>query len=185
MHIKVSRMSGSTNINPGELLTRGTIWIALLLYAAGSAMLLVARGRQRWLAIARMAWTFGCTFFLAHVVCAFAFYHQWSHAAAYAETARQTAEMTRFRSGSGLYLNYVFGAVWLAMVAWWWVAPASFASERQWPIRAWHSFALFMIFNGTVVFGHGPVRVLGLVICGSLLALWWWQRRHAGTYRHG
>src|SRR4051812_3553647 len=113
----------------GELLTRLTIWLALVLYAAGAVLLLVARGQAHRIAIARWAWTLGCFFFLAHVWSAFAFFHGWSHAAAYAETARQTEAMTGIRSGAGLYLNYAFGAAWLAMTCWWWMAPPNFLAQ--------------------------------------------------------
>ena len=69
----------------------------------------------------------GCAFFVAHVVCAFSFYHHWSHAAAYLETARQTGEMTGFRWGGGIFLNYLIAAAWAADVLWWWLAPENFA----------------------------------------------------------
>jgi hypothetical protein len=89
-------------MNRGELLTRLTIWLALLAYAAGAGTLLLARSRPSWLTRARWMWTCGCGFFLAHVVCAFSYYHGWSHAAAYRETARQTGEMTGLRWGGGI-----------------------------------------------------------------------------------
>jgi hypothetical protein len=34
-----------------------------------------------------------------------------------------------------------------------------------------------MVFNGAIVFGHGPVRVLGVVICLVLASLWIRGRR--------
>jgi hypothetical protein len=166
----------------GDLLTRLTIWVALSLYAIGTALLLLARGRPAWLATARVMWTAGCVFFLAHVWCAFQFFHQWSHVAAYEETARQTAEITGIRSGSGLYLNYLFGLLWIGAVLWWWIAPGSFLQRPRWVTAAWHGFIIFMIFNGTVVFGSGPVRSLGGVICGGLAILWLWQTRPGATY---
>jgi hypothetical protein len=169
-------------MHSGELLTRVTIWIALGLYAAGTALLLLARGRHGWIINARAAWTMGCLLFLTHVASAFAYFHDWSHAAAYAETARQTAEMTGFRSGGGLYLNYLFGVAWLGAVAWWWRAPGSFLGRPRWVRGLWHGFMLFMIFNGTVVFGNGPARWFGALICGGLALLWWWQRRHVAPY---
>ena len=158
----------------GELLTRLTVWLALCGYALGAALLLLAqRSRARW------AWTFGCVCFLAHVVSAFTFYHGWSHAAAYRETVRQTAELTGVRWGGGIFLNYFFAAAWLADVLWWWLAPAGFARRSARLTAAWQAFFFFMVFNGTVVFGKGPVRWLGAVICAGLSALWWKARRRA------
>jgi len=164
-------------MNRGELLTRLTVWLALCGYAAGAAMMLHAQGHPRKLARARGAWTLGCAFFLAHVVCAFAYYHAWSHAAAYRETARQSAELTGLRWGGGIYLNYLFAAAWLADVMWWWVAPVSFARRSARLTAAWQGFFFFMVFNGTIVFGNGPVRWLGVQICAGLAAFWWATRR--------
>src|SRR5262245_35746347 len=92
-------------MNRGELLTTLAVWLALIAYAFGAATLLLAKGRARWLACARLAWTLGCAFFIAHVASAFHFFHGWSHAAAYRETARQTAELTGLRWGGGIFLN--------------------------------------------------------------------------------
>jgi len=89
-------------MNRGELLTRLTVWLALCAYAWGAALLLVAKGRAPVLAGARWAWTAGCGFFVVHVVCAFAFFHVWSHDAAYRETARQTEGMTGLARGCAL-----------------------------------------------------------------------------------
>jgi hypothetical protein len=161
----------------GEWLTRGTIWLALGGYAVGAALMLLARGRLERLVRARWPWTIGCAFFAAHVVCAFSYYHGWSHGAAYRETARQTGEMTGFHWGGGLFLNYLLGILWLGDVVWWWMMPASFARRPRGLAFAWHGFFFFMVFNGTVVFGSGPVRWFGLLLCGWLVALWWWSRR--------
>ena len=163
-------------MNRGEFLTRLTVWLALCAYAIGTGMSLLARGRPQWLAHARWAWTFGCAFFNAHVVCAFSFYHDWSHAAAVHETARQTGEMTGFHWGGGIFLNYLFAIAWLADVLWWWFAPAKFARRSVRLTVAWHGFFFFMVFNGTVVFGTGPVRWFGALICAGLAGLWWWGR---------
>lgn len=161
-------------MNPGAWLTKAAVWLALLAYAIGAGLMLCARARPGWHAIARQVWTVGCVFFLAHVVCAFAFYHGWSHAAAYRETARQTAEMTGVRSGGGLFLNYLFAAAWLGDVVWWWLAPQSFARRSRRLTTLGHGFFFFMVFNGAVVFGAGPVRWFGVVI-GSILGVLWWR----------
>ena len=167
-------------MNRGELLTKLTVWLAICAYACGAALLLVARGRAHVLARARWVWTIGCALFLAHVVCAFGFFHRWSHDAAYRETARRTAEMTGLHWGGGIFLNYLFAAVWLADTLWWWLAPASFARRPPWLASSWHAFFFFMVFNGTIVFGKGPVRWFGAAICAGL-AFVWWRSRVAGS----
>jgi hypothetical protein len=113
------------------------------------------------------------------VWCAFAYFHHWSHAAAYRETARQTGELTGWRWGGGLFFNYVFAVAWLGDVLWWWLAPGGFARRSPRLHALWHGFFFFMVFNGAVVFARGPGRWLGVLLCGGLAALWWRQRRDA------
>src|SRR5688572_15862037 len=102
-------------MDAGEWATRGTIWVALVFYVTSETRD-PARGR-RWLN------TLGCAAFLAHVACAFHFYHAWSHAAAYADTARQTAQWFGWNSGAGLFINYLFAIVWVAEVSMAWAKP--------------------------------------------------------------
>lgn len=169
------------SMNRGEFLTRLSIWLALVAYAIAVGFLLQPGAHERRWKCASWAWTLGCSFFIFHVLCAFAFFHHWSHVEAYRETARQTAELTGWHWGGGIYFNYFFAAAWLADVLWWWLGPQSFRRRPSWLNALWHGFFFFMVFNGTIVFGHGPVRVLGVVICLTLTALWWHHRRSALT----
>ena len=163
----------------GEFFTRASVWLAVTAYAVGAAMLLVANERPRVLRRARWAWTIGCACFLAHVAGAFTYFHHWSHMAAYDETARQTAELAGWRWGGGLYLNYLFASGWLIDVLSWWFTPERFSQRSRKLTALWQGFMFFMVFNGTVVFGHGPVRWLGAIVCGGLAGMYWWQRRAA------
>src|SRR5262249_20308340 len=138
---------------PGEALTRWSVRVALALYAAGLVGLLLGKGRA-----ARWAWTAGCLAFLAHVACAFHYFHGWSQPSAFVETARRTAELFGLRWGGGLYLNYLFTLLWPADVAWWWLDPAGHARRPRWLSVALHAFFAFLAFNATVVFETGPVR---------------------------
>jgi pyridoxal biosynthesis lyase PdxS len=109
---------------------------------------------------------------------AFHFYYDWSHAVGMAETARQTAEQTGIRSGSGLVVNYLFTVIWVADAVYWWrvgleryrVRPASVHGVL-------HAFFLLMVVNGTVVFGRGPVRWFGagIVVTIAVAALMAWR----------
>ncbi|HWB03986.1 MAG TPA: hypothetical protein VG796_13245 [Verrucomicrobiales bacterium] len=145
---------------PGEWLTRATVWLALSLYT-GSEILLVAEHPHD----SRALHTFGCLAFLAHVACAFAFHHHWSHAAAYADTARQTAQLTGWNWGGGLYINYLFAAVWCAESLWSWISASGYFHRPRWITRTVCGFFLFMVFNGAVVFVPGPARWYGLLLC--------------------
>jgi hypothetical protein len=184
----------------GDFLTRLTVWLALAAYAIGTACIVRSSfTRARWI------WTLGCAFYLAHVLCAFGFFHNWSHTAAYVETAHQTRELVGWNWGAGIFVNYLFTLVWLADVLWWWLAPATsefgvpasagqaslapgarvrertpdrlkagLRTQRRSPAASamLHGFFFFMVFNGAVVFGHGPVRWYGVAICAAVAYLW-------------
>ena len=111
-------------------------------------------------------WTAGLALYLVHVWGAFEYFHSWSHAAAFQETARQTGEMFGVYWGGGLYLNYLFTIAWAGDCAWWWLR------GEEYPGRAWvRGFMAFMFFNGVVVFGAGAVRWVGLAVMVALAAL--------------
>lgn len=161
----------------GELLTRITIWVAIGGYALGVTTGLLWRERRHWQARARWAWTVGCASLVAHTVCAFHFYHGWSHTAAYQETARQTAEVTGWDWGGGLFINYAFLAAWIGDVVWWWRG-LDLYRQRHWRLTAtWQAIFIFMIFNATVVFKTGPVRWLGAMLGAGLLLIWCYAAR--------
>ena len=147
-----------------DLLLRLTIWLALGLYA-GSEL----RSHSRtavWLT------TGGWLLFVAHTILAFDVHYNWSHATAYAETAIQAEALTGLGWGGGIYLNYAFGLVWLAELAWAMVAGASYRTRPRhvgWFVRG---FLLFMIINGGVIFVDGPQRWIGATIAGVLVWSW-------------
>lgn len=149
-------------------LTRGTVWLALSLYTAAES--------SRPPPLRRALNTAGSLAFLAHVICAFGFYHHWSHSAAYADTAQQTAALTGWHWGGGLYINYAFALVWLGEVLWSWSAPSLYNKRPAWITGSIRGFFLFMIFNGAVVFVPGPLRWLGILLCLILITSWWPRR---------
>src|SRR5262245_23179114 len=110
-------------MNAGDSLTRGTIWLALGCAAAMAVEAMLCQQRPRDERLARWLWTLGCAAYLGHVLAAFHFYHHWSHAAASRETARQTTETIGITWAGGIYFNYLFTALWLADVVWWWANP--------------------------------------------------------------
>jgi hypothetical protein len=169
-------------MDTGELLTRWSVRVAVGLYALALDLRATAAVRRRWLACGRVLWTIGCLAFLLHVACAFQFYHHWSHAAAYAETARRTAKVVGWDWGGGLYANYAFALVWAADAAWWWWRPAGYYSRPRGVEWAVQGFMGFITFNATLVFGAGPARRLGLAVClflGVVLGYTAHRHRHA------
>src|SRR5262245_53802286 len=156
-----------------EALLRGSIWLSLAAWTAAEWLRLSSRGG----AAAGALWTAGSLAAALHVATAFQVRHGWSQASALEETARQTEELLGFRFGGGLYVNYAFLAVWLADAAWWWLRPASFAARPARLDAAVRLFLAFIFVNGTIVFGRGPVRLLGGAAVLALGAAWYLGRR--------
>src|SRR5829696_6401898 len=98
-----------------------TAWLALLLFVVGqTGRSFTPHGRPppQW---AWWSFTTGLLLAVFHTVVSFAVVHDWSHAHAVRSTALQTQEVYGIDAGWGVYVNYVFLAVWLAD-AWWWRA---------------------------------------------------------------
>jgi hypothetical protein len=164
-------------MNRGELLTRITIWTALTGYALGAAYLIYQRGR-RWEFLARLVWTASCLCLLAHAAFAFHYYHGWSQATAYAETARQTAEVFGINWGGGLFINYALMLAWITDVVWWWGWSDAYRRRPRLLTVIWHGFMIFIFFNATVVFGAGLLRWIGAGLCLGLGLLLWFSGAH-------
>ena len=160
-------------MSSAEFLTRSTIWISILSYAVGCVVFAMASRQtqlDRWV---RLAWTIGCAALILHFICAFQFFHSWSHESAYVDTARQTAAVFRINWGGGLFINYAVASLWLADVAWFWFAGVNSYRRRPWLLTlAWHSFLIFIIFNATVIFKDGMTRWIGLLVCLTLCLSW-------------
>lgn len=151
-------------------MTRTSVWLCVAAYFLALAL---AQRHPRW---ARVWWTVGCFACLVHIALAMHLVHHWSHTAAYADTARQTREATGLDWGGGIYFNYIFAALWLVDVVWWWVGSQARARRPKWLSAALHLFLAFIIFNATVVFESGILRwsVLAAIAC---LAVWWFRNR--------
>lgn len=144
--------------------------MALLFYAVVLAGEIASPAAVRRWSCFRWFWTIACGLFLAHVACAFHFYHHWSPAEAYENTAVRTGEMLGVQFGAGIYFSYFFALLWAADVAWWWLARGSYNARPWWQSTAIHAYLFFIAFNGAVVFEGGPTRwfasaaVLGLLL---------------------
>jgi hypothetical protein len=164
-------------MDAGALAVRATIWFALLAWVGAEWRRTLARASPT---SGRLAWTAGALAALAHTALAFHVHHGWSHAAAMAETARQTAALTGWRWGGGVYFNYLFLLLWLADTAWWWLDAAAFHRRPRWFDAAVRAFLWFMFVNGAFVFVRGPARLGGLA-AAALVALTWYRGRGRGT----
>src|SRR5205823_5807025 len=161
-------LSGSSD--PGDDLTRNTVRLALLFYGIAAFLMLLRRGKGRAASgrggLARVCWTLAWAAYLVHLAMAFHHYHGWSHARA-VEHVRAVSGV-----GEGIYVSHLFTLVWTLDVAWWWLAPASYAVRSRGIERSLHGFLLFMIFNATVVYETGFIRWAGLFLTEALVRLW-------------
>src|SRR5205823_583419 len=108
--------------------------------------------------LARLSWTLAWAAYVVHVVLAFHYFHGWSHAHA-VEHVRSASGV-----GEGIYASHLFGLLWTADVAWWWLWPDSRARRPRRLDVFLHGFMLFMVFNATVVFEAGLGRWLGVAL---------------------
>lgn len=158
------------------MLIRITAWLATVLYFA-AVFLRVRYPETKWLQRwSRLAWTIGCAIFLAHVTAAFHWVHAWSHSAAAAATARESAAVVGFAWDGGIYFNYVFAALWAIDVVGSWIPRSNHAlgwRQARWIARV---FLAFIVFNATLVFGSTASRWIGAA--GFAALGWAWQARY-------
>ena len=147
--------------------------VATMAWAVGEALMGRSDATDRW---ARVIWTMGIALALVHVGLAFDLVYGWNHEAAVAATVQQAADRFGWGWRGGIYVNYVFLALWLGDVGWWWLAPASRAARpaRLETVRL--ALFAFMFFNGAVVFASGIGRIVG-VASVSLAILGFLTRR--------
>jgi hypothetical protein len=146
--------------DPADVVTRQTARVAIFYWGFAAAAILLRRRH-----FGRLTWSLGCLAFLVHVATAFDRVHGWSNSAA----ARHVEDVSGF--GSGLYVSYLFTALWVADAAWWWIDKKGYDARAVWPDRAIHAFMAFIVFNGTVVYESGFIRWAGLLLFAVLAVL--------------
>ncbi|MFH5806150.1 hypothetical protein [Alienimonas sp. DA493] len=149
----------------GEALVVWTVRVALGLLTVG----FVGR-RLRFERLARGCWAAGAAAMGAHLAAAFAVEHDWSHAAAVRATTRRTKALTGIDWGGGVWINYLFAAVWAADAAWWLAAPRGHAARPRWLDVGVGAFLGFIAVNGAIVFESGPTRWAGVACCAAIAA---------------
>lgn len=172
----------------GEALTRLTIRVAVACYV-GRVLLDVSGAARPVGAIAarkaaRCLWTIGCGLYLVHVFAAFAFFHAWSHDAAYRHTAETTRAVVGVDWGGGLYVNYAFTLLWGVDAILWWLGGVGFAYRSRAYYWLVHGVFALMVVNATVVFGPPHWRWVTLVVVVVIAAAYCVRRFHADESRH-
>jgi hypothetical protein len=145
-----------------------TIWIALALFTVGEV---VRARRPRGLGVPWYASALGLTMSIVHTLLAFEVVHGWSHDDAVLNTAMQTERVFSAAVGWGVYVNYLFFAVWLVDLAWW-RRDGGIEPRSRAVVIGLQAFYLVIILNAAVVFAVGARRALGAVLV-LILALAW------------
>ena len=146
-----------------------TVWAAVALFVAGEAG--KAAG-GRWTAWAWRAWAAGVVLCAVHMALAMSLRYGWDHQEAVRHTAAQAATVYGVTWRGGLYVNYLFLALWAAETLWWSAFPASYVSRGAtvtWGLRA---FYLLVLFNAAVVFASPRGRIPGIALMAALVMVW-------------
>jgi len=182
-HGGIVALSGPLRESPAHPAIRETAFGTFLCWAIGFPVAYARRNRGGAagpLAVARIAYAAGCAMCLLHIAVAFHLAHGWSHRAAFDHVERISG------FGPGLYVNYLFAAVWLLDAAWAAVSFDSYRSRPRWLNRAVHGFMAFVMFNAAVVFN---TRFSGAICALFFVALavqtWKEWRRGDETSRGG
>ena len=153
----------------GTVAVRATILMATMVWA-WAEVLKIQRPRQ--VEPARRLWTISLALALLHAVVAFELVYQWSHEAASVDTARQTAAVTGIVWGGGIYVNYLFLALWLGDAFWWWIAPGAYIRRSVRIERARLALFVFMFVNGAILFASQTARAVGVPSVAAVCMTW-------------
>ena len=98
----------------GEWAIRGTAWLAMAGYFAGAFGLMRPRSRAtRWV------WAGACELYFWHIIGAFHFAHDWSHAAGANVTEVKASKALIDRPiEAGIRFNYALLITWITDAAW-------------------------------------------------------------------
>jgi len=121
-------------------------------------------------ALNRAFYTGLCILFLFHVAIAFHLGHGWSHRDAFERTERISG------FGPGIFVSYLFLAVWVADAIWAWAAFDSYLSRPRWLSWTIIGFMGFVWFNAVFVFGSWLFRVTTLWFGLTIAFNFWWTR---------
>jgi hypothetical protein len=147
--------------------TLAVVWTARMAAGCYLASLLLQSANRKPM-LARALWTTGFVIFAMHLFAAFQFVHDWSHTAAWNHTAQQTAKLTGWNWGGGIWFNYLFAVLWGYDVL---QSDRSRLRNRTvfWLI---HAYLGFVVFNATVVFGVWWWKFVAVVFVPALIVVW-------------
>ena len=153
----------------GTAIVRATMLMATVVWAWVEVLKIRRPGQVD---PARRLWTAGIALALIHAVVAFDVAYQWSHEAALIDTARRTAAVTGVAWGGGIFVNYLFLAIWVADGLWWWAAPVAYLRRPVALERARLALFVFMFLNGAILFAGNAARAVGIPAVVTVCMTW-------------
>ncbi len=159
--------------------TTGTAALAFVLYVIATILRLRSApdGQTVSIRIESLAWLV----LLIHVGFAFHEHHHWSHAAAEAHVAQETAETVGIRWRGGIYFNHALLILWPFGLASRWKRRSPAASRRRLLGTFIDLYVALMWLSATVLFGSTVFRVVGAVGFCLIALAWGSTRRSAPT----
>lgn len=171
------------------LLVRVSVWLAMLAWFAGAWFRAtshpgpgqtvpgqpVSSGERAYHGL----WLFSGLATWVHILASYGFVHGWDHEAVLRQTAEESFQVTGLRADWGVYVNFLYATV-LTIYSGVMVA----GGRRLQRADVWvYGFTAFIVFNATIVFKGGWLRVLaGLATLVVILGHGWaWRRRAAAA----
>jgi hypothetical protein len=165
---------GPSGSDPTHESIRESAYFVVVLWPMAAAALLRCRTRRSRLfsnvgKAARWLYTLACLLCIFHVAIAYHVGHGWSHRAAFEHTQRISG------FGPGIYVNYLFVAIWVADAMWAWIALDNYLSRPAWVNWLVIGFMGFIVLNAAIIFGK--MGWIGWFFLVSPWILLWWERR--------
>ncbi len=154
---------------PVQQVSLVAIWIAMAAWTVAMASWYLSKNGK----IQNTFWMIGLMAFGVHIWSAFDGFYGWSLDTALDETARLTEEVTGWRSGVGLWVNFAFFAALAADFAMRVFREGGVCAKQN---RIVEILVIFMMINGAIVFADGPVRWFGIVLLVGLVAAVWYAK---------
>jgi hypothetical protein len=166
------------------LLVRVSVWLAMLMWFAGAWFRATSSAVPNQLATPgerayHWLWLWSGLATWVHVLASYGFVHGWDHQAVLRQTAEESFQVTGIRADWGVYVNFLYATVLsiysVVMVG---------LGRRVRGVDGWvYGFTAFIVFNATVVFKGGWLRLLAgmasLTVVGGHGLAWW--RSAAGS----
>ena len=91
----------------------------------------------------------------------------------------RTEKLFGIHWSGGIWVNYLFAAVWLAEALWWRLDPASYARRPRALVLLVRGFLFIVIVNAALVFASATGRIAGAPLVAALAWTWRPARRTA------